>query len=89
MEPVPEEQEAIRLARRLRRRGLSLRDIGGRLGKAGYRPKGGGRWHPPQVARLLPTGSRREGLARREPRRTRGDTGRRNGSEGTGEPPRG
>ncbi len=49
----PEEQGAIREARKLRRRGLSLRQIGAKLTEGGYRPKGGGDWHPPQVARLL------------------------------------
>lgn len=50
--PVQREQQAIELARRLRRDRLSLREIADRLSKAGHTPKGGGRWHPTQIARL-------------------------------------
>lgn len=51
--PDEREQQAITLARRLRRGGLSLRQIADRLSKAGHTPKGGGRWHPPLIARLV------------------------------------
>lgn len=53
LEPVPDEQAAIRLARRLRRQRLSFRQIAVELDENGYRPKNGGEWHPPQVARLI------------------------------------
>ncbi|HXF72501.1 MAG TPA: recombinase family protein [Actinomycetota bacterium] len=53
LEPVPEEQAAIALARELRRRGASYREIARRLSEAGYAPKGGGVWWPAQVGRLL------------------------------------
>jgi len=47
------EQATIALARKLRRRGLSIRTIARELTDAGHTPKEGGIWHPPQVARLL------------------------------------
>jgi DNA invertase Pin-like site-specific DNA recombinase len=53
LEPLPQEQEAISVAKELRRRGMSLRQIAQRLTQEGHRPKGGGVWHPPQIARLL------------------------------------
>jgi DNA invertase Pin-like site-specific DNA recombinase len=50
---VPEEQRAIRLARRMRKRGLSFRQIADPLEAEGLLPRSGGRWHPPMVARLV------------------------------------
>lgn len=50
---VPEEQRAIKLARRLRKRGLSYRQIADRLEAEGLLPRSGGRWHPPMVSRLV------------------------------------
>ena len=50
---APEEQEAIRLAKRLRKSGLSYRDIAHRLQAEGLHPRSGGRWHPPMVSRLV------------------------------------
>lgn len=47
------EQEVIRLARRLRRQGRSLRGIGKELQERGHLPRSGDRWHPTQVGRLL------------------------------------
>jgi DNA invertase Pin-like site-specific DNA recombinase len=54
--PVEEEQLVIRRARALHAEGRSLREIADTLGREGRRPRGGGRWHPPQVARLLEYG---------------------------------
>ncbi len=51
--PVAEEQEAIKLARRLRGQGQSLRRIAEMLDREGHRPKVGASWHATQVARLL------------------------------------
>ena len=50
---VPEEQEAITLATRLRKNGLSYRQIGQRLHAEGLHPRSGGKWHPPMVSRLV------------------------------------
>ena len=50
---VPEEQQAITLATRLRKNGLSYRQIGQRLHAEGLHPRSGGRWHPPMVSRLV------------------------------------
>ena len=50
---VPEEQRAIRLAERLRKQGLSYRQIAERLEAEGLVPRSGGRWHPPMVSRLV------------------------------------
>ena len=57
------EQEAITAARRLRKKGLSYRQIAARLEADGMVPRSGGRWHPPMVARLIsgPTGDKRGG----------------------------
>ena len=49
----PQEEEAIKLARRLRKSGLSYRKIGERLHAQGLHPRSGGRWHPPMVSRLV------------------------------------
>jgi DNA invertase Pin-like site-specific DNA recombinase len=51
--PVPEEQRAITLARRLRKRGLSYRQLADRLEAEGLLPRSGGRWHPAMVSRLM------------------------------------
>ena len=50
---APEEQEAIRLAKRLRKRRLSYREIAEHLQAEGLHPRSGGRWHPPMVSRLV------------------------------------
>ena len=50
---APEEHEAIKLAKRLRKRGLSYREIADRLQAEGLHPRSGGRWHPPMVSRLV------------------------------------
>lgn len=47
------EQAVVRRARELRGRGLSLRAIGAQLGASGVSPRGGGRWGPTQVSRIL------------------------------------
>lgn len=51
--PEPGEQEAIRLAFKLRSQGRSLRAVGVALSEAGYLSKRGGDWHPTTVARML------------------------------------
>lgn len=51
--PDEAEQAALKLARRLRRRGRSLRDIGEALEAAGHSPRRARSWHPNQVSRLL------------------------------------
>jgi len=53
LEAHPEERRAIGLARRLRRDGLSLRQIGLLLERYGLRPRSGGHWHPQTLARAL------------------------------------
>ncbi len=53
LEPVPGEQVVIRMARRLRARGRSLRNIARHLDDRGVRPRAGGSWHPEQVQRIL------------------------------------
>jgi len=49
----PAEAEAVAYARKLRRKGESLRGICAALSEAGHRPKRGGTWHPAVVARIL------------------------------------
>ena len=51
--PAPEEQAAVRLARRLSAGGLSLRAIGAHLSGAGLRSRGDGAWRPATVRSLL------------------------------------
>lgn len=51
--PVPEEQEAIKLAKRLHRQGSSLREIAEKLTEEGYEPRRGEGWHPQTVARII------------------------------------
>lgn len=50
--PDEKEQEAIQLIKRLNANGLSLRNIAGRLEKAGHLPRGNS-WHPQTVANIL------------------------------------
>jgi site-specific DNA recombinase len=56
----PHEQAAIRLARRLRRQGRSLREVAEALTAEGYVPKGGGAWHPTAVNRIVKGGKGRK-----------------------------
>jgi DNA invertase Pin-like site-specific DNA recombinase len=56
LEEVKKEQDAIKRAKRLKAKGLSLRAIGRSLEAQGIRPRSGGAWHPPQVARLVEDG---------------------------------
>ncbi len=49
----PEEQKTIALARRLRGRGRSLRQIAQELNGKGRKPRRGREWHPGTVTRLL------------------------------------
>ncbi|HAN92749.1 MAG TPA: hypothetical protein DCQ33_11830, partial [Nitrospira sp.] len=46
-------KSAAELARELRDRGMSLRQIGRALAAAAYTPLRGGRWHPATVMTLL------------------------------------
>jgi DNA invertase Pin-like site-specific DNA recombinase len=55
---VPEEQRAIKIARRLKKQGLSYRKIADRLHAEGLQPRSGGRWHPPMVSRLVNSSTR-------------------------------
>lgn len=52
LEPNPEEQEAIAIARELRAAGLSLRKVGASLAARGVLPRTGKSWHPEKVKRL-------------------------------------
>ena len=49
----PNEQEVIQAARRLRKRGNSLRNISKKLAKRGYRSRTGAVFHPQQISRML------------------------------------
>ena len=60
-DPIVVLQSQEQLAKRLRKRGLSYRQIADRLEAEGMRPRSGGRWHPPMVSRLV------NGEARRSP----------------------
>jgi DNA invertase Pin-like site-specific DNA recombinase len=51
--PHEDEQRTIRLAKRLRQGGASLRQIASALTENGIASKRGGRWHPATVSRLL------------------------------------
>lgn len=51
--PDEAEQQVITYSRQLRDQGKSYREIVAALMEAGYKPRGGTEWHPPQVARLL------------------------------------
>lgn len=50
---APEEENAVKLAKRLRKKGMSYRQIAERLHAEGLNPRSGGRWHPPMVSRLV------------------------------------
>lgn len=49
----PREQEALKLIKRLRQRGYSLRKIGERLTDQGFPPKKGGSWHPQVIKKII------------------------------------
>ena len=51
--PVPQEQAALDLMRRLRGQAQSLREICSALTMAGHAPKRSSRWHPQTVATIL------------------------------------
>ena len=50
---VPEEQAIIEKVKALRKKGLSFREIGGRLDADGDAPRTGSHWHPTMVARVV------------------------------------
>jgi DNA invertase Pin-like site-specific DNA recombinase len=52
LEVDPTEAAIVERVRFLRSCGESLRAICARLDREGYRPRSGGHWHPPQVARM-------------------------------------
>ena len=56
IERVAEEQEIVRRARALRRRGLTLRAVGDKLEEEGHETRGGGRWHPKVVRDMVGEG---------------------------------
>lgn len=47
------EQEAITMIRELNGKGLSLRNIAGRLEAKGYKPRNGKSWHPQTISNIL------------------------------------
>ena len=51
--PDDVEQEAIAMIRDLNRKGLSLRNIAGRLEAKGYKPRNGQSWHPQTISNIL------------------------------------
>jgi len=51
--PDDVEQEAIAMIRDLNRKGLSLRNIAGRLEAKGYKPRNGKSWHPQTISNIL------------------------------------
>ena len=51
--PDETEQAAIAMIRDLNAKGLSLRNIAGRLQAKGYKPRGGKSWHPQTVSNIL------------------------------------
>lgn len=51
--PDANEQAVVKKAQRLRRRGLSFREIARELEAGGTHSRTGGRWHPPQIARMI------------------------------------
>ena len=53
LQPVPQEQEAARLARQLREGGESLRGVGRQLLEAGHAPRRGGKWHASSIKVVL------------------------------------
>ena len=50
---VPTEQAVIRKAKRLRKAGLSYRQIAARLDAEGDFPRTGRQWHPTMIARVV------------------------------------
>jgi DNA invertase Pin-like site-specific DNA recombinase len=52
---VPDEQEqnALALIKELNSKGLSLRNIAGRLEAKGYKPRNGKSWHPQTISNIL------------------------------------
>ncbi|MGA9161102.1 MAG: recombinase family protein [Actinomycetota bacterium] len=50
---VPAEQAVVKKAKRLRKAGLSYREIAARLDAEGDRPRSGRGWHPTMVARVV------------------------------------
>jgi hypothetical protein len=50
---VPQEQAIIKKAKRLRKEGLSYRQIAARLDSDGHSPRTGQQWHPTMVARVV------------------------------------
>lgn len=53
LEANPDELRAVELVRERRAEGLTLRAIASRLEAAGYVPRGGSKWHPDTVARIV------------------------------------
>lgn len=51
--PDDVEQEAIAMIQDLNRKGLSLRNIAGRLEAKGYKPRNGKAWHPQTISNIL------------------------------------
>ena len=51
--PDDVEQEAIAMIQDLNRKGLSLRNIAGRLEAKGYKPRNGKSWHPQTISNIL------------------------------------
>ena len=51
--PDDVEQEAIAMIRELNGKGLSLRNIAGRLEAKGYKPRNGQSWHPQTISNIL------------------------------------
>lgn len=77
LEPVKSEQDAIALARRLRKRGASLRAIARELDAKGFRTKAGRQWAATQVARALEPATRRQERAALARRRRAAEAARR------------
>ena len=50
---MPTEQAVIRKAKRLRKAGLSYRQIAARLDGEGDFPRTGRQWHPTMIARVI------------------------------------
>lgn len=50
--PVPDEQEALTMAKKLKAEGMALRTIAAQLAAHGHRPRGK-YWHPQTIARMV------------------------------------
>jgi site-specific DNA recombinase len=74
--PCPKEQDAIVLARAMRGRGQSLREIGQLLDQEVGPTRGGGAWSPASVSRLIKAQHEHDGATQRTPG-TEGGPGRR------------